>query len=191
MVREIRYPLKQRDVKGLKVGDVIKYTGTLVTARDKAHQRLIELYKRGEKPPVELRDGAIIHCGPIARREKDTWNIISAGPTTSYRMEEYTFDLIRQSGLRLIIGKGGMGEKTAEACKKYKVIYCAFTGGASVVAVEAIKEVENVFWLQELGMPEAIWVFKVKDFGPLVVTIDAEGNNLTKEVIEKAKESFD
>ena len=191
MVREIRYPLKQRNVKGLKVGDVIKYTGTLVTARDKAHQRLIELYKRGEKPPVELRDGAIIHCGPIARREKDTWNIISAGPTTSYRMEEYTFDLIRQSGLRLIIGKGGMGEKTAEACKKYKVIYCAFTGGASVVAAEAIEKVENVFWLQELGMPEALWVFKVKDFGPLVVTIDAEGNNLTKEVIEKAKESFD
>ncbi|KAA0007467.1 MAG: fumarate hydratase C-terminal domain-containing protein [Thermoplasmata archaeon] len=191
MVREIRYPLKQRDVEGLKVGDVIRFTGTLVTARDKAHQRLIELYKKGEKPPVDLRDGAIIHCGPIARREKDTWKIISAGPTTSYRMEEYTFDLIRQSGLRLIIGKGGMGEKTAEACKKYKVIYCAFTGGASVVAAEAIEKVENVFWLQELGMPEALWVFKVKDFGPLVVTIDAEGNNLTEEVIEKAKESFD
>ena len=191
MVREIRYPLKQKDVEGLKVGDVIRFTGTLVTARDKAHQRLIELYKKGEKPPVDLRDGAIIHCGPIARREKDTWKIISAGPTTSYRMEEYTFDLIRQSGLRLIIGKGGMGEKTAEACKKYKVIYCAFTGGASVVAAEAIEKVENVFWLQELGMPEALWVFKVKDFGPLVVTIDAEGNNLTEEVIEKAKESFD
>ncbi|HEC81009.1 MAG TPA: fumarate hydratase [Thermoplasmatales archaeon] len=169
------------------VGDVVEFSGTLVTARDKAHQKLIQIYRNGEKPPFDLRDGAVIHCGPIAVRRDSGWEVVSAGPTTSYRMEEYTFDLVRDTGLRLIIGKGGMGRKTAEACRRYKAVYCVFTGGASLVAAQSVKSVENVFWLQELGMPEAVWVFKVEGFGPLVVTIDSEGNNLTEEVVEKAK----
>ena len=186
-LKELKTPVTEKEVKDLTAGDIIWLTGRLVTARDKAHQKMIQLYENNRKPPVELSDGVILHCGPIAKKKNSGWEIVSAGPTTSYRMEAYTPDLIKHAGIRIIIGKGGMGKQTADACKRYGTIYCSFTGGASLVAAQAVKKVENVFWLEELGMPEALWVFEVERFGPLVVTIDTEGNNLTEVIVEQAK----
>ena len=103
-------------------------------------------------------------------------------------MEIFEYDFIKRFGTRIIIGKGGMGEKTAKACKEFKAIYAAFTGGAAVLAANAVKRVRDVFWLEELGMPEALWVLEVENFGPLTVTIDAHGRNLTEEVKERARE---
>jgi len=130
----------------------------------------------------------VFHCGPIVRKKGDTWEVIAAGPTTSSRMELFEYDFIKRFGTRLIIGKGGMGEKTVMACREFGAIYTAFTGGAAVLAAEAIKRVKEVFWLEKLGMPEALWVFEVENFGPLTVTIDAHGNNLTEDVKQRAKE---
>ncbi|MEM2509068.1 MAG: FumA C-terminus/TtdB family hydratase beta subunit [Candidatus Thermoplasmatota archaeon] len=161
--------------------------GTVVTARDEAHKKAIEMFDKKEKLPVDFSKVAVYHCGPIVKKEKAEWVAIAAGPTTSRRMELFEYDFIKRFGTRIIVGKGGMGEKTSRACKEFKAIYAAFTGGAAVLAANAIKKVKDVFWL-ELGMPEALWVFEVENFGPLVVTIDAHGRNITEEVKEKAQE---
>ena len=188
MEYRLNLPVGEDDILKIKAGDTIYITGLVVTARDEAHKKAIELYDEGKELPIDFSKVAIFHCGPIVKKEGDEWKIVAAGPTTSSRMEIFEYDFIKRFNTRIIIGKGGMGEKTAKACKEFKAIYAAFTGGAAVLAANAIKKVKDVFWLEELGMPEALWVLEVKDFGPLTVTIDAYGRNLTEEVKEKAKE---
>ena len=160
-------------------------SGTIVTARDAAHRRMLEYLKSGREIPVDLKGGVIYHCGPVVRKKNDEWEVISAGPTTSARMELYEAEVIEKLGVRIIIGKGGMGSKTAEACKKYGAVYTIFTGGAGALAANAIKRVVKVEWL-DLGIPEALWVFEVENFGPLLVTIDSTGRNLIAENMENA-----
>ncbi|HDN95584.1 MAG TPA: fumarate hydratase [Thermoplasmatales archaeon] len=188
MEYRLNLPVGEDDILKIKAGDTIYITGLVVTARDEAHKKAIELYDEGKELPIDFSKVAIFHCGPIVKKEGDEWKIVAAGPTTSSRMEIFEYDFIKRFNTRIIIGKGGMGEKTAKACKEFKAIYAAFTGGAAVLAANAIKKVKDVFWLEELGMPEALWVLEVEDFGPLTVTIDAYGRNLTEEVKEKAKE---
>jgi fumarate hydratase subunit beta len=183
----IETPVDKKIIKNLNIGDVIRISGIIFTLRDKAHQKAIELYKKKKKLPVDINNGVIFHCGPIARKTGKGWQIISGGPTTSMRMEKYEGVFIRYFNVSVIIGKGGMGESTAQACKEKGTVYCTFTGGAGALAAKSIKSVENVFWLDELGMPEALWVLKVENFGPLIVTIDAKGRNFTKMVKEEAK----
>jgi len=194
MEYEIKIPPTKEEIKRLKAGDIIYITGIMVTARDEAHKKAIEMHERGETLPVDFSQVAVFHCGPIMKKN-DGWEVIAAGPTTSSRMELFEDEFIRRFGTRIIIGKGGMGEKTVKACGKYGAVYCAFTGGAAVLAAQAIKKVRDVFWLEELGMPECLWVFEVERFGPLTVTIDTHGNNLMEEVKKKAlaivkKESY-
>ena len=119
-------------------------------------------------------------------KQNNKWTAIAAGPTTSTRMEPFEAEFIEKLKVRVIIGKGGMGEKTADAMAKYGAVYCAFTGGAAVLAAKTIKRVRSVEWL-DLGAPEALWVFEVEEFGPLLVAIDSRGNNLFKNVAEKAE----
>mgnify|MGYP000583683601 FL=1 len=188
MEYRLNLPVGEDDILKIKAGDTIYITGLVVTARDEAHKKAIELYDEGKELPIDFSKVAIFHCGPIVKKEGDEWKVVAAGPTTSSRMEIFEYDFIKRFNTRIIIGKGGMGEKTAKACKEFKAIYAAFTGGAAVLAANAIKKVKDVFWLEELGMPEALWVLEVEDFGPLTVTIDAYGRNLTEEVKEKAKE---
>jgi fumarate hydratase subunit beta len=178
-------PLSEEDVRKLRVGDTVYLSGIIVTARDSAHRRLIEYYRGGREIPVDLRGGVIYHCGPVVRRTDRGWEVIAAGPTTSARMEIYEAEVIEKLGVRMIIGKGGMGDKTMEACKEYGAVYAVFTGGAGALAAKAIKRVVRVEWL-DLGIPEALWVFQVENFGPLLVVIDSHGNNLIKKTIIEA-----
>ena len=188
MEYRLSLPIGEEEIMKINAGDVLYINGIIVTARDEAHKKAIEMYDAGKTLPVDFSKVAVFHCGPIIKREGDEWQVIAAGPTTSSRMEIFEYDFIKRFHTRIIIGKGGMGEKTAKACKEFKAIYAAFTGGAAVLAANAIKKVKDVFWLDELGMPEALWVLEVENFGPLTVTIDAHGRNLTEEVKQKARE---
>jgi tartrate/fumarate subfamily iron-sulfur-dependent hydro-lyase beta chain len=123
------------------------------------------------------------------KKEGDKWVVVAAGPTTSTRMDQFEDEFINAFKVRVVIGKGGMGKRTTDAMQKYGAVYGAFTGGAGVLAAKAIKNVKMVEWLQELGMPEALWVFEVEEFGPLSVAIDSHGNNVFEDVKKKAEES--
>ena len=176
-------------MRKLKVNDVLYVSGTIVTAQDEAHKKALELYHEGRKLPINLQGLAVFHCGPIVKKENDKWIIVSAGPTTSTRMEQFEHEFIKAFKVRVVIGKGGMGKKTTDAMKKYGAVYAAFTGGAGVLAAKAIKNVKTVEWLQDLGMAEALWVFEVEEFGLLTVAIDSHGNNLFEAVKKKAEEN--
>ncbi|MEQ9716173.1 MAG: FumA C-terminus/TtdB family hydratase beta subunit [Candidatus Asgardarchaeum sp.] len=184
----LKTPLSEDDVRQLKVGDIVYLSGVVVTARDEAHKIALEKYERGEKLPINFGEVAVYHCGPVIKKIDDKWEVVAAGPTTSTRMELFEDKFIKIFKTRMIIGKGGMGSKTTAACKEVGAIYAAFTGGAAILAANAIKKVKTVYWLEELGMPEALWVFEVENFGPLIVTIDAHGNNLFEDVSKKVRE---
>ena len=140
---------------------------------------------------LDFKDGAIFHAGPIVGKDENGKQyMVSIGPTTSRRMELAEAEFIEKTGVRLIVGKGGMMERTAEACKKFGAIHCAFPGGCAVVAAQEVEEITDVEWM-DFGMPEALWVMKVKEFGPLIVSIDAQGNNLFENNTKIFKERFD
>jgi len=185
---KLKTPISEEDIRKLRVNDVVYITGTVITARDAAHRRALEFHKEGKKLPVNMQGLAVFHCGPIVKKEDDKWTVVAAGPTTSTRMDLFEDEFIKDFKVRVVIGKGGMGKKTTEAMKRYGAVYGAFTGGAGVLAAKAIKNVKSVEWY-DLGMPEALWVLEVEDFGPLTVAIDAHGNNLFEDVQKKVEES--
>ena len=172
-------PLSEDDIKNLKVGETVYLSGTIFIARDEAHLRALEFYESSKELPVDFKGGVIFHCGPIVRKEDR--KILAAGPTTSARMNSMEPKFIELSGIRAILGKGGMSKDTVDAMKKFGCVYFAFTGGAAVLAAKGLENVKDVFWL-DLGMPEALWVVEANNFGPLVVAIDASGNSLYDEV---------
>lgn len=180
-VYKLKTPISEEDVRKLKVNDVIYITGTMVTARDSAHKRALEFFKEEKPLPIDLQGLAVFHCGPIVRKEDEKWTVIAAGPTTSTRMDIFEDEFIKAFKVRVVIGKGGMGKRTTEGMKKYGAVYGAFTGGAAVLAAKAIKNVRGVEWF-DLGMPEALWILDVEEFGPLIVAIDTHGNNLFENV---------
>jgi fumarate hydratase subunit beta len=188
-VYKFKTPISEEDVRKLKVNDVLYVTGTIVTARDAAHKKALEQVKQGKTLPINLEGSAVFHCGPIVKKEGDKWVVVAAGPTTSTRMDQFEDEFIQAFKVRVVIGKGGMGKRTTDAMQKYGAVYGAFTGGAGVLAAKAVKNVKMVEWLQDLGMPEALWVFEVEEFGPLTIAIDAHGNNVFEDVKKKAEES--
>ncbi len=163
-----------QDVEQLNIGDIVFWDGSLITCRDMAHRRLIDM---GTKLPVDLEGPAILHAGPIVAKEGDSWRMVSIGPATSMRMEVHEKEFIRQTGIKLIIGKGGMGPETVEGWASHKAVHAVFPGGCAVLAASRVEEIERVEWL-DLGMPEALWISRVKNFGPLIISIDTKGNNL-------------
>lgn len=168
-------PIKSEDLEGIKVGDIIYLNGHIVTCRDVAHRRLIE---QKRELPVNLEGGAIFHAGPIVRPiGDDKFEMVSVGPTTSMRMEKFEKEFVAQTGVKLIVGKGGMGPNTEAACKEHKALHVVFPAGCAVLAATQVEEIDRAEW-RDLGMPETLWVCRVKEFGPLIVSIDAEGNNL-------------
>lgn len=186
-VYKLKTPISEEDIRKLRVNDVLYVTGAMVTARDSAHRRALEFLKEGKRLPIDLRGLAIFHCGPIVKKVDEKWIIVAAGPTTSTRMDIFEDEIIKNFKARVIVGKGGMGKRTTDAMRTYGAVYGAFTGGAAILAANAIKEVKRVEWF-DLGMPEALWILEVEEFGPLTVAIDAHGNNLFEEVKKKVEE---
>ena len=182
---KIFFPFTEEKIRALKVGDEVLISGTVFTGRDAVHKYL---HEGGKLPPgVNFRDGILYHCGPVVMKQDDgTWKATAAGPTTSIREEPYQWQVIRDHGLRGVIGKGGMGAKTQAACKEYGCVYLHAIGGAAQVLAECIKKVRNVYLMEEFGAPEAIWEFEVQDF-PAVVTMDAHGNSLHEEIFAKSQ----
>lgn len=164
-------------------------TGILVTARDQAHKRALQYEKEGKSLPLSLQGLALYHCGPIVVDRRGEKTVVAAGPTTSTRMDLYEDQFIQKFGIRMIIGKGGMGEKTVKACEKFGAVYCSFTGGAALIAKKGIKKVRGVEW-SDLGMAEAMWVFEVEKFGPVIVTIDSKGKSLHEQVARNVRNNI-
>ena len=176
-------PLDDSVIRSLTVGDVVLISGAMFTGRDAVHHHLMH-----HAPPVDLRGAALYHCGPVVKKQGDGWSVIAAGPTTSIREEPYQGDIIRRYGVRAVIGKGGMGAKTLAALKESGAVYLNAIGGAAQYYARAIEAVEGVSLL-EFGTPEAMWHLRVKEF-PAIVTMDAHGNSLHKDVEEASGEQL-
>lgn len=193
-------PLSEEDIRALHVGDTVYLSGVIVTGRDAAHKYMVETFIRapevpeGERPIYEelkrlLKGSAIYHCGPVVRQREDgRWEFVAAGPTTSIREEPYQADVIAHFGLRGVIGKGGMGERTLRACQEYGAVYLHAVGGAATLIADAVKEVLTVY-KEEFGVPEALWVIRVENL-PLVVTMDSHGRSIHEEVRTASEENL-
>lgn len=183
----INLPATDEDVEKLNIGDTVYINGTVCTARDMAHLQMRELVENGKELPENIAGGAIFHAGPVMKKdENDQWKLRVIGPTTSIRMEPHA-DFMGRMGVKLIIGKGGMGEDSLAAFKKYKQAYLQAAPGCAVVLAAGIKDVKNVHWYEN-GMPEAMWVLEADKFGPFVVTMDCKGNFRYNDVKAKARE---
>ena len=180
----ISLPAYNDDICALKTGDVFFLKGALVTGRDEVYRRVVY---DDIMPPVCLKDMAIYHAGPIVKKNVDNFELVSIGPTSSIRMEKSACDFIKKTGVKIMIGKGAMGEKTESACREYKAIHCVYPGGCAVLGASQIEKIENCFW-SELGMAECIWVMRTRLFGPLIVSIDTRGNNIFTE--NKSRENI-
>ena len=174
---ELKYPFSEQAIRSLKAGDAVSITGRIYTGRDKFHKHFAD----GGKLPVDFRDGAIYHCGPVIVREKDGYSVRAAGPTTSVRENAYEPAFIEKSGVRIVIGKGGMDARTLAAMKKSGCVYVQAVGGAAAISAASVKKVAGVSLLDEFGAAEACWHFDVEGFRG-VVAMDAHGRSLFDEV---------
>ncbi len=177
-------PITEEQIRKLRVGDVVLVNGRMFTGRDAVHAHLMK-----QQPPVDLNGQVLYHCGPVMVKEGDRWTVKAAGPTTSIREEPYQGDVIKRYGVRAVIGKGGMGAKTLAAMKESGAVYLNAIGGAAQFYARCIDRVDGVS-LTEFGTPEAMWHFHVHDF-PAIVTMDAHGNSLHKEVEESSAQKLE
>jgi len=182
----IEPPFTEAKVRALKVGDMVSINGTLYTGRDAFHKYLHD----GNPSPVDLRDQIIYHCGPVVVREGERWVVKAAGPTTSIREEPYQGDILRQFGVRGVIGKGGMGKKTLDALGECGAVYMHAVGGAAQVLARCVSRVKDVYLLDELGSPEAVWELEVENF-PVVITMDSHGGSLHQEILARSSQALD
>ena len=176
--REVRLqaPITDEQIRALKVGDVVLVSGRVFTGRDAVHAHLMK-----HEPPVDLRGGVLYHCGPVVAKDAaGNWTVTAAGPTTSIREEPYQADILERYGVRVVIGKGGMGAKTLAGLKASGAVYLNAVGGAAQFYARCIDRVAGVS-LMEFGTPEAMWHLDVTDF-PAIVTMDAHGNSLHKDI---------
>lgn len=183
--REITLPFTEASVRALELGESLLLTGVIHSARDSVHKCLAG----GAEPAAGLNlDNAVLyHCGPVVIRDASgRWRVTAAGPTTSSREEPYMAALISRFHLRGIIGKGGMGAATAAACREHGCVYLHAVGGAAQVLADCVEEVPDVYYLEEFGAPEAVWVMRVRRF-PVIVTMDAKGNSLHQQVLDESR----
>jgi len=198
---DLTIPVSDAQIEKLRVGDQVRLTGIIVTARDAAHKYMIETFIRRQGPVPEkerelyadlkrwLQGSFIYHCGPVVRQDENgKWHFVAAGPTTSIREEPYQAEVIEHFGLKGVIGKGGMAGKTLQACRDHKAVYLHAVGGAASLIADSVKEVVTVEKLV-FGVPEAFWVIRVENF-PAVVTMDSHGSSIHAEVEAKSKEKL-
>jgi fumarate hydratase class I len=184
----IDVPFTEEKARALRVGDAVSISGIIFTGRDVVHKYL---HEGGTLPPeVNLANGIIYHCGPVViKDDQGNWKVTAAGPTTSIREEPYQWQVIRDFKVRGVIGKGGLGEKTLNACRDNGCVYLHAIGGAAQVLAESVTRVRNVYFLKEFGSPEAIWELEVQNF-PAVVTMDSHGRSLHKEVFASSQQEL-
>jgi hydro-lyases, Fe-S type, tartrate/fumarate subfamily, beta region len=181
-------PLSKEDILQLNAGDIVYLSGTVLTARDEAHLRILEFDEENKSLPFDLENSVIYHCGPVMEKsENGEWNVVAAGPTTSDRMTKMTPEVLESHEIRALIGKGGM-ENLSDVFAQ-KCVYLSYTGGCAALAIDMIECVNGVSW-EDLGMPEAVWNLTVKEFGPLIVGTDARGNDIFRDVKERAEAVF-
>ena len=186
---ELTLPADEQQIRHLRVGTNLELSGRMITGRDAAHKWLLEEY-RDEVAPY-LEGTVIYHCGPVVREHPEgTWEFVAAGPTTSIREEPYQADVIERYGLRGVIGKGGMGDRTLQGLEKSGALYMHAVGGAAQVLAQVVRRVERVFMLEEFGVPEAMWVIQVERF-PVMVTMDAHGGSLHDDVESRSRTEFE
>jgi fumarate hydratase class I len=173
----LRTPITEEQVRALKVGDVVLLSGRAYTGRDAVHHHLVS-----HAAPVDLRGGVIYHCGPVVVKEGEGWRVTAAGPTTSIREEPYQAEVIARNGVRVVIGKGGMGARTLAGLREHGAVYLNAIGGAAQFYARTIRSVDGVSLL-DFGTPEAMWHLTVEDF-PAIVTMDAHGHSLHQDVEE-------
>ncbi len=187
MATKLTVPITEEEVRALKVGDSVLVSGVIYTGRDTAHKYMSETFIHGDCPASEqpmydelkkgLAGSIIYHCGPVIRKlDNGRYEFVAAGPTTSIREEPYTADVMGHFGVRAVIGKGGMRDKTLAGCREHGGVYLHAIGGAAPLIAQSVKEVVDVFKL-EFGVPEAFWKIDVQDF-PCVVTMDSHGGSL-------------
>lgn len=198
MAISLAFPLSDELVRNLSAGDSVLLNGVIITGRDTAHKWLHDRFISNRIAPTAddirvyncikpiLHGGAIYHCGPVVGGlDSGRYRFLSAGPTTSSREEVYQGEIMRHFNLKGVIGKGGMGERTLQACSEIPGIYFHAIGGVAALLARSVEEVLDVYKL-EFGVPEAMWVIKVRDF-PVVVTMDSHGNSLHEVVKSDSK----
>ena len=201
-MKSLRTPIADHQITGLKIGDQVLLSGTILTARDEAHKWLVDTFIYGRNKPTQedqliyqkiskvLDGGVLYHCGPVVSKAEDGhYEFVAAGPTTSIREEPYESAVMHHFNIKGIIGKGGMGDLTLQACQDVPAVYLHAVGGAGSLIAANVQKVKSVYKLT-FGLPEAMWVIEVKDF-PLVVTMDAHGNSLHEKVSNQSKMNLD
>jgi fumarate hydratase subunit beta len=182
---KLQLPVCEEEIRKLKAGDEVFLTGKMVTGRDSAHTYLLEKFQDHLAPILE--NTVIYHCGPVVKKVDGEWTFVAAGPTTSIRDEPYEADIIKNYHIRGVIGKGGMGTKTLDACKKYGAVYFHAVGGVAVVLAQSVRKVLGVYKLEEFGVPEALWHIDVVDF-PVIVTMDSYGKSIHQDVLSFSRD---
>ncbi|MDD1775001.1 MAG: FumA C-terminus/TtdB family hydratase beta subunit [Methanobacterium sp.] len=172
---KLKTPLRRQETEKLVIGDTVYISGTIYTARDSAHKRMVE-----EGSPVEMEGAVIFHAGPIIGKQEDEYYMVAIGPTTSTRMNPYQPQVL-DKGVKAVVGKGGMDGDTQNALQRNGAVFLSAVGGCAALYMKSVVEVKNVNWI-DLGVPEAVWELEVKDFGPLFVTMDSHGGNLYEKV---------
>lgn len=186
MATSLQSPFSEESIRGLRVGERVQISGVVFTARDRMHRHLAE----GGEIPVSLKSGAIFHCGPVVVRRDGAWHMVAAGPTMSIRQEAYMATIIRKLGVRIVIGSGGMGRATMAACQKEGCVYVHAVGGTATLHAARVESVTDVHLLKEMGPTEALWELNVRSI-PGVVTMDAHGGNLHRQIEEHSRHALE
>lgn len=182
MEYRLESPVSEHEVRRLRIGDVVYLNGRIIGIRDATQRRIFD---EGVDPPVSLENYIVLHTAPNAKKEGERWKKICIGTTTSTRMERYSPLLIERYGVRGIVGKGGLLKGSLDAMKRFGAVYLSIVGGAAALETTQIEEIEEVYW--EDLFPECLWVFRVRDFGPLIVSMDSHGNSIYEKVTSNAR----
>jgi tartrate/fumarate subfamily iron-sulfur-dependent hydro-lyase beta chain len=186
---KIRLPLSAEDARALKAGDLVSLSGSVVTGRDRIHKYLAQNRPPQRVIPFNLAGTILYHCGPVIKKLDGGYRVLAAGPTTSMRVEMYEAEIIGGYGIRGVMGKGGMGEKTRQALVENSCVYLHAIGGAAVYLADRIVKTHGAWMLEEFGPTEAMWLFEVEDF-PAMVTMDCHGGDLHREIEKISMDKF-